>query len=107
MKIERNHKAQTMVAAMVVFLAAGTLALGGDSTGLLKVVNVQVEGCDVTFDVLNSIGTPVAVTYTVRAYVGDVMYSVSGNAVLLEKKVHIFPSSFPGPVTAVASVTLE
>ncbi len=102
-----NRSARTSLVAVVLLLTAGTLAWSGDFTGLLKVVNVQVEGCDVTFDVLNSIGTPVAVTYTVRAYVGDVMYSVSGNAVLLEKKVHIFPSSFPGPVTAVASVTLE
>ena len=105
MKIERNHKAQTMVAAMVVFLAAGTLALGGDSTGLLKVVNVEIAGDAVSFDILNNSKAALTATYVVEAVVDGTVVTTSGSTVIPDKKVHV-TTDFPGAVSSVVSVSV-
>ena len=103
MKPNRSHKARTTAVAMIVFLAAGTLALGGSSTGLLKVVDVEISGDEVSFDIVSTSKAALTATYVVEAVVDDTLVTASGSTVVSDKSVHV-TTDFTGTVTSVLDV---
>ena len=105
MKVNRNHKARTLVVAMTVFLAAGTLALGGSSTGLLKVVDVEISGDEVSFDIVSTSKAALTATYVVTAVVDDTLVTASGSTVVSDKSVHV-TTDFASTVTSVLKVSV-